>query len=176
MALKNRKGMVTYAYSDWNVNHFANGIMKIRGGKHTDVPIHRSLKENENEGIDYYVKPDPNFKDATYDVCHPEIRERINVGEFLFFRTLWRESPYFFGYFHIGEKIDGEKGPILKADMWGRFPYTMPISEETVLNLNPKAKDSHARSFNEWVNYNLGYRRYLELDEQRTDYLLNVMK
>ena len=169
-------GILTYAYSDDRSESFSNGVMRISNGKKTDRKI--SSVDGKVEGVDYYVKPDPDFENGLYGVCHHDIRERIAEDEYLFFRTLWRGNSYLLGYFRVGSKIETPNGPLLVARDISLKNYEVPITEDIVKEVNPSANGEAkaCRSFNEWINYNMGYRSYLKLDEEKTSFLRSLLE
>ncbi|MBS3165007.1 hypothetical protein J4439_06255 [Candidatus Woesearchaeota archaeon] len=170
------QGYLTYCFSDWLSESFRRAPMRIRDGKRTDVPLRTSL-EDLVEGEDYYVKADPDFDALTYRVCHRRLRERIQPGDYLFFRTNHCEQQYVIGYFRIQGKEDSERGPILHGDRADSLLLDFrlelsPQNWDVVQRLNPRAQYHPERSIN--LNLLALGRNYLLLDEERTVFLRSL--
>ncbi len=171
------RGFITVCFSDWTQKVFNNGIMRIIRGKRSDEPIRRPIKPDEVEGIDYYIKPDPNFLDFTYSRCHRKLRQQLRKDDILFFRTLWRGKQYLVGYFAIKEKTVDSQDPICIAnpDKSLLINFSLEITPDLVKKLNPRVKPNNSRHLNMWINESLG-RSYLQLTPETTIYLINLIK
>lgn len=172
------RGFLTVCFSDWTKEYFSRGIMRISNGRRTNYPIYRSLRPDEKERRDYYIKHDPDFSDFTYSCCHRQLREQIQPGDILFFRTLWRRKHYFIGYFLIKEKVDDPDDPICIADKNGSFlvsGYQIEITPKIVKKLNPRARFRKSRHINSQINEWLG-RNYMRLDSEKIAYLMDLIK
>lgn len=172
------KGFITVCFSDWTKEKFNRGVMRIVNGDRTDYPVRRDLKPWEKENIDYYVKPDPDFSKLAYRSCHRKLRQKIQPGDILFFRTLWRGSQYFIGYFLIKEKTGDSNNPICIGDRPSSFlspEFKIKITEEMVRKLNPKAVFKKMQPVNPQINHWLG-RNYLKLDTEKTVYLMSLIQ
>lgn len=158
-------GYITVCFSDWTNDTFSRGVMRIVRGVRTEYPLRRPLLASECEGKDYYVKEDPDFKNFTYRKCHKGLRKRLEAGDILFFRTLWRRKPYIIGYFVITGKRDG----ICLADREKSvcIDFRMRVTKNLVKVLNPSAVWNRKVHFNKWVNAALG-RNYLKLGPETT--------
>jgi hypothetical protein len=166
-------GYLTVCFSDWTKDSFRNGVMRIVDGRRTDDPIRRSINPAEVEGIDYYIKPDPDFRGCAYRRCHRQLRQQLEVGDILFFRTLWRNCQHLIGYFTISAKVGDTEDPVCLADPSRSLllpGYIVPITEELVCRLNSCAVPNSTRHINAWINENLG-RNYLRLSAERTAFL-----
>lgn len=173
------RGFITYCFSDWEADTFKRAPMVMRDGKRTDTPLHGSL-DTLVEGEDYYIKPDPDFDGLTYSRCHRKLREQIQPGDYLFFRTNYRDRQFLIGYFRIQEKLGGEKGPVLIADPDESrcVDFSCELSGENweiVEKLNPRAIGGYdpGRAISRNMMF-LG-RNYLVLDREKTDYLLGLL-
>ncbi|MFA5870561.1 MAG: hypothetical protein WC842_01565 [Candidatus Paceibacterota bacterium] len=157
------RSFITPCFSDWTKEVFIPGPMKIINGKRTDYPIRRAIESGEEEGIDWYRKTDPNFKKGTYSRCHKALRLALRPGDTLFFRTLWRGTPYLIGYFGIIGKIGDLENPVCVTDVTRSkcVDFLIPIGPGMVLMANEKTKLG-SRHFNKLVNEYMG-RSYLEL-------------
>ncbi|MGB9708150.1 MAG: hypothetical protein ACPLXC_02375 [Candidatus Pacearchaeota archaeon] len=123
-------------------------------------------------------KVDPNFKEGSYKVCHREIRNRIQVGDFLFLRTNWRNEPYIIGYYEISEKRDSETGKILIAKNRLCIDFNLEIDRELLNILRPELNidlKSETVSWVKYVNNSLGCRGYLFLNEEKTKTLVKMI-
>lgn len=172
------EGFLTVCFSDWTKDYFSRGVMRIINGRRTDQPIRRNLKINEKEGVDYYIKTDPDFENFSYSRCHKKLRQQIKCGDLLFFRTLWRGKHYFIGYFLIKEKRGNPENPICLADKNQSLllpNFIVPITPAVVKKLNPKAVFLKSRNLNLQINEWLG-RNYLKLDQKKTAYLKNFLE
>jgi len=152
--------------------------MRIINENRTDYPIRRDLKPGEKENIDYYVKPDPDFSNFTYRSCHKKLRQQIEPGDILFFRTLWRGKQYLIGYFLIKQKADDSDNPICIGDSLCSFlspEFKIEITPELVRKINPKAVFKKSQHVNSQINHWLG-RNYLKLDTKKTVYLMNLIQ
>ena len=159
------QGYITPCFSDWNATTFQRGVMQIQNGTRTDRAIRRPLKEKEEtEGVDYYIKPDPDFDNYTYSRCHRGLRKSIDKGDLLFFRTLWRGKHYLIGYFLIKGKMGDYNDPICIASEEDSplIDFSLPISPALVKKINSRAKFTSARPLNRQMNEFLG-RNYLKL-------------
>ena len=171
------QGFLTVCFCDWTKDSFSPGVMRIVKGKRTDQPLRQTLA-NKKEGVDYYIKPDPNFSNFTYSHCHKQLRQQLKPGDILFFRTLWRKKPYFIGYFLIKKKIGDPNNPICLADRNGSFltdGFNIEITPEIVKKLNPRAIFTNSQHLNSQINQWLG-RNYLRLDTQKTFYLIKLIQ
>ncbi len=124
-------------------------------------------------------KTDPNFQEGTYSECHNDIRERIQLGDYLFLRTNWRQEPYIIGYYEISEKHEGEFGKILIAKNRVCIDFNLYIDQELLAFLRPGLKielKPEEMSWAQYVNYTLGHRKYIILNEEKTNSLLSKIK
>lgn len=137
-------------------------------------------KQNSEKFERLDEKIDPNFKEGKYSVCHRDIRERIQVGDFLFLRTNWRNCPYLVGYYEISEKYKGKFGPVLLAKNRICVDFNLPIDAEILHYLRPELKidnyESKRISWAQYVNYALGHRKYIVLGEEKTQNLAMLIK
>lgn len=155
---------ITPCFADhYSGEKFVPGPMSIIDGKRTDYPIRRKLTPNDIEGVNWYRKPDPDFKKGTYSRCHRALRKTLQPRDTLFFRTLWHGAPYLIGYFEIIEKRGDVNNPICVTDVTHMkcVDFLIPITQGMVKIANPKARFKK-RHFNMVVNENLG-RSYMEL-------------
>ena len=156
---------ITPCFADETQESFVPGPMRIVNGKQTDFPIRRQIRiqKDQIEGIDWYRKPDPDFKKGTYTRCHKALRKTLHIGDVLFFRTLWRDAPYLIGYFEITDKTEDSENPLCVTDVTHSkcVDFLIPITKGMVLVANKKARFGK-RHFNMVVNENLG-RSYMEL-------------
>lgn len=172
------RGFLTICYCDWTKKYFSRGVMRIIGNKRTNQPIYRSIKSDEKEEKDYYIKTDPDFSNFTYSRCHKKLRQQIQPGDILFFRTLWQRKQYFIGYFLIKEKTGSSENPICVADKNSSLfvpDFRIKITPEIVKKLSPRAVFKKSRHINSQINENLG-RNYLCLDSQKVAYLVNLIQ
>ena len=171
------RGYITVCFSDWINDNFDNGVMHITNGIRTDRPIRRKLAINEIEGVHYYRKPDPDFKNFTYSRCHKSLRQQLQRGDVLFFRTLWQEKQYIIGYFLIKGIMGDPKNPICLADPNQSLliDYKFEVTLDLVRFLNPLAYLNQSRHFNKCTNEWLG-RNYLSLDLETATCLINLLK
>ncbi len=159
-------GYITPCFSDWNATTFQRGVMQVKNGTRTDRAIRRPLQEKEEiEGVDYYVKPDPDFDNYTYSRCHRSLRKSIDIGDLLFFRTLWRNKHYLIGYFLIEDKEGDPENPICiaSAEDSPLIDFSLTMSPDLVRKINPRAKFTSTRPLNRQMNEFLG-RNYLRLN------------
>ena len=166
-------GYITVCYSDQNQEIFGRGTMRIRNGVRTEEIIQRALRKDDIEGENYYVKADPNFDQLTYSVCHKALRKALSPGDFLFFRTLWREKQYFLGYFVISYKSGSGDNPICHADPVRSFlieGYRFVIKPDLVEILNESANYSKTKNKKRFISYYLS-RSFLHLNDKKTEYL-----
>jgi len=173
------RGYITYCFSDWTKDVFSNGVMRIQNGVRTDRPVRHEIPTHWKLGVDYYVKVDPNFTDWTYSRCHKRLRRRMEPGDILFLRTLWREKQYFIGYFVIVRKSGDPNDPVLIADPSRSLfvqEFTDPISTQIVLKLNPGATRKHAAMYHPNIFAQFLGRESLGLDERRTAFLVYHLK
>lgn len=173
------RGFITYCFSDWEADTFKRAPMAIRDGTRTDTPLHGSL-EGLVKDEDYYFKPDPDFEQGTYSRCHRTLREQIQPGDFIFFRTNYKDRQFLIGYFRIKDKIDGKKGPILVADPDESrcIDFEFELSEENwdvIEKLNPRAINGYDSG--RTINRNMMFlgRNYLILDNEKTNFLLGLL-
>lgn len=159
---------ITTCFADWQAESFRRGIMAIRAGRRTDAQIRRPLRTDEIEGTHWYQKADPDFKRFTYSRCHRGLRRTLQVGDTLFFRTLWRGRPYIIGYAVIREKSGPADNPVCHLDhaLSHLIDFRLPVTANLVRRLNPRAKARPTCDFNHWVNARLG-RNYLCLQRGR---------
>jgi len=157
------RSFITSCFADETQEVFIPSPMRIINGKRTDYPIRRPIKKDEIEGVDWYRKSDPDFKKGTYTRCHKALRKTLQPGDILFFRALWRGTPYLIGYFEITKKIGDLENPVCVTDVTHSksVDFLIPITKGMVLIANKKAKFGK-RHFNMVVNENLG-RSYMEL-------------
>lgn len=136
--------------------------MAIRNGKRVDSQIRRALRPDEQEGVRWWRKPDPDFDRFTYSRCHRALRRALQVGDTLFFRTLWRRRPYIIGYGVIRTKSGPADDPVCHLDpsLSHCIDFRLPVTEALVRRLNPRAQGPRRCDFNHWVNARLG-RNYL---------------
>ncbi|MEW6617432.1 MAG: hypothetical protein AB1333_03390 [Patescibacteria group bacterium] len=173
-------GIITPCFSDQNKSTFERGIMRISAnGKRTNDPFLGSLAKKK-EGVNYYIKKDPDFKNGTYSVCHQGLRRVIRPGDYLFFRTLWRGRQYLIGYFFIKEKSGSDpKNPVLVADLKKSklVHFSIPITSKIVKKINPKFSEEKfkTRHPNQVINEFLG-RYSTRLSYQATKYLLSLFQ
>lgn len=170
-------GFITYCFSDWQSGLFQRGVMQIKNGTRNDTPIRRPLKKDELENRDYYIKADPNFALGIYGVCHRKLRKVIQLGDVLFFRTLWRGQQYIIGYFLVERKDGTENNPILIADLKNSqlIHFTLPITLDLAQQINPDASFCRGVHHNVSINGRLG-RNYKRIDEHTTHMLMDLMK
>lgn len=122
-------------------------------------------------------KVDPDFQKGTYSICHHDIRERIQIGDFLFLRTNWRDTPYIIGYYEISKKCDGRFGPVLVAKNRICINFNLEINPELLEFLRPgKSSKPKNISWAQYVNYALGHRKYIVLEEGKTKSLATLIK
>ncbi len=174
------RGFITYCFSDWEADSFKRAPMKIRDGERSEVPQHGSL-EGLVEGEDYYLKPDPDFDELTYGICHRKLREKIQPGDYLFFRTNHRDQQFIIGYFRVADKVEGDRGPVLIADPERSrcIDFDFKLSEDNwdvVETLNPRAKGRYDSERADSRNMMALGRNYLILDQEKTDYLLGLLQ
>jgi len=170
-------GFITYCFSDWQSELFQRGVMQIKNGTRNSTPIRRPMRADELENRDYYIKADPNFERGTYGVCHRKLRQIIQPGDVLFFRTLWRGRQYFIGYFLI-KRIDGtEANPILIADLKNSqlIHFALPITLDLAQQINPDTSFRNGVHPNKSLNGRLG-RNYKRIDERTTHMLMELVK
>ena len=113
-------------------------------------------------------KADPDFEEGTYSVCHQKLREKMEAGGTLFFRTTWRDEPYIIGYFDIAERKEGEYGPVLIAKKRVCINYRLPVSFLILDKLAPNSlyfKHLLYKTMPQVVNYAPG-RQYKILEEE----------
>jgi hypothetical protein len=166
-------GYITVCYSNQNQDGFRRGVMRIRNGIRTEKIINSPLSDNYIEGVDYYIKADPNFDKWTYSICHRALRKALLPKDILFFRTLWRDKQYFVGYFVISFKTGDKDNPICHAVPSESFlinGYKFAIKPEIVELLNENANYSKTFNKKRFVSNYLS-RYYLRLDEERTAFL-----
>jgi len=170
-------GFITYCFSDWQSELFQRGVMQIKNGTRNDVPIRRPMQVYELENRDYYVKADPNFELGTYSVCHRKLRQVIQPGDVLFFRTLWRRKQYFIGYFLVKRKGGTEANPFLVADLKNSqlIHFTLPITLDLAQQINPDTSFRSCVHPNASINGRLG-RNYKRIDEHTTYMLIELMQ
>ena len=158
-----KRAFITPCFSDWTKEVFIPGPMRIINENRTDYPIRRIIHADEVEGEDWYRKDDPNFEKGTYSRCHRALRKTLRIGDVLFFRTLWRDTPYLIGYFEITQKTGDEENPLCVTDVTHSkcVDFLIPIGLGMVLMANEKARLG-SRHFNKLVNEYMG-RSYLEL-------------
>lgn len=151
--------------------------MRMRSGRRTDTPIRRSLKKEEQEGIDYYIKADPDFAQGTYSVCHRKMRQVMQVGDVLFFRTLWRGQQYLVGYFLVREKRGMSDDPILVADSKKSVlvHFKVPVTIKLAQKINPAMRLRAGVHRNSSINGRLG-RNFKRLDAKTTHMLMLLVK
>lgn len=173
------RGFITYCFSDWEADTFERAPMVMRNGERTDTPLRSSL-EGLIEGMDYYLKPDPDFAQGTYSRCHRKLREQIRPGDYIFFRTNHRDRQFLIGYFRIKEKIEGKIGPILVADPdeSQRIDFEFELHRDNwdvVERLNPRAVGGYDPD--RTINRNMMFlgRDYLILDRTKKDFLLGLL-
>lgn len=150
---------ITFCFSDQNSNKFKRGIIQK-----TKCGLER--------------KVDPDFEKGTYSVCHQKLREKMEVGGTLFFRTTWHDEPYIIGYFDIGEKVKGEYGPILIAKKKVCVDYDLSISIMTLEKIAPGFPHFSYilhKTMPQIVNYALG-RQYKVLNEEQAIYLKTLIE
>lgn len=171
------KGFITYCFGDWQSGEFQRGVMRMRQSRKTDEPIRRSLKKEEREGRDYYVKADPDFSALTYSVCHRKLRQLVEVGDVLFFRTLWRGQQYLVGYFLVREKRGISDNPILVADPERSVlvHFKVPVTLELARKINPAMHLRTGAHRNSSINGRLG-RNFKRLDAKTTRMLIKLIK
>lgn len=170
---------ITYCFSDWTKTKFANGIMRIRDGKRTDVPIRHPLPLHWSEGTDYYVKSDPDFKKLIYSHCHKRLRLRAKPGDTIFFRTLWRDKQYFIGYFTIKTRTGDPLNPILIANPEASLlikTFTAAISPAMIRILNPRATARRERMYPPNIFAMFLGREFLALNNNRTAWLKKQLR
>lgn len=170
-------GFITYCFSDWQSERFERGRAHIVNGVRTDNPIRRPLRKNELEGIDYYVKADPDFTTGTYGVCHRKLRQIIQPGDILFFRTLWRKEQYLIGFFSIEGKCGEDENPILCANLQSSrlIHFSLPITFDLAKQINPKTKFRDGVHPNCSINGRLG-RNFKRIDNATTNMLLTLVE
>lgn len=153
------EGYLTYCYCDQDSEKFEREWVKSEGK--------------------LWQKTDPNFQEGTYSECHQRLREKIQTGDYLFFRTNWRSVPYIIGYFLIGnkEKQDEFEGPQLIAKDRLCIDFNLHLNKELVEMINPEARNlyKNVRSWAEGVNFALGFRQYKKLNEEKTKNLLKLI-
>lgn len=169
-------GFITVCFSDWNADTFQPGVMAIRKGKRTDQPIRRPLRPDEVQGTDYYIKPDPDFQNGLYVCCHRKLREALQAGDTLFFRTLWCGEPYLIGYFLIEAKFR-DKDPVCVANLEKSrlIDFQLTITPRLIRRVRPNAVLVPGRHFNHQVNQVFG-RNYSRLSDPATRYLIGRIK
>jgi|GEM_PF-6640090 len=157
------RSFITPCFSDWTKKVFVPVPMRIINGKRTDYPIRRIIRVDEVDGVNWYRKADPDFEKGTYSRCHKVLRKTLRIGDVLFFRTLWQDSPYLIGYFEITNKMGDGENPLCVTDVTHSkcVDFLIPIGPGMVLMANSKAK-LESRHFNKLVNEYMG-RSYLEL-------------
>jgi hypothetical protein len=160
---------ITTCFADWQSDTFRRGVMRIRNGKRTDEPIRRPLRPNEVEGVHYYVKADPDFDRLTYSRCHRSLRRKLQVGDRLFFRTLWRGKPYIIGYGMVSAKSGPADDPIchLNPLYTHLIDFRLPVTAKLVMLVNPEARRNRKFHFNAWVNVRLGRNYYRIRDDEK---------
>ena len=170
-------GFLTVCFSDWNADKFRRGVMRIKDGVRTNRPIRRPLQPDEIEGIHYCIKPDPDFERGLYRVCHLKLRQVIEAGDVLFFRTLWRGQPYLIGYFWIAGKSSGRDDPVCLADLSSSrlIDFSLEITPSLIRKVNPRAALVPGRHFNHQVTQAFG-RNYIRLSDEATDYLIRLIE
>ncbi len=169
------RGYITYCFSDWNEKTFSNGVMLMRNGVRTDTAIRHIIPDHWREGTHYYTKPDPDFKKWTYSRCHKRLRRRMEPGDVLFLRTMWRSQEYFVGYFFIKEKTGDPADPILVADKNRSLfllHFDTPISSGLIMKLNPSATKERAAKYHPNIFAQFLGRESLGLNERRTAFLM----
>jgi hypothetical protein len=159
---------ITTCFADWQSDTFRRGIMAVRNDKRTNTQIRRALRSDEVEGVHWYRKTDPDFEQFTYRKCHRGLRQVLEVGDTLFFRTLWRGKPYIIGYMVIAGKSGPANDPVCHADrsISHLIDFRLPVTMGLVRRLNPRARALRRCDFNHWVNARLG-RNYLCLQRGR---------
>jgi hypothetical protein len=166
-------GYVTVCYSDQTQDTFQRGVMKMKNGVRTEKQIRRVLEPEEKEGAHFYLKPDPNFENWTYSICHIALRKVLKPKDILFFRTLWRNTQYFIGYFVISHKSGDPDNPICQADSGKSLlikGYRYVITSDMVKILNPNADFSRDENRNRLISSYLS-RYYLSLSPEKTLFL-----
>lgn len=151
---------ITFCFSDPSSEIFKRGIIR-----ETKSGIERKA----------YL----NFEKGTYSVCHQTPREKIESGGTLFFRTTCRDDFYIIDYFEISEKRDGEFGKILVAKNRVCIDFNLHINHELLVFLRPGLKIDllpAKRSWVQYVNYTLGYKKHIVLNEEKTKSLLSRIK
>ncbi len=168
-------GFLTVCFSDWNADEFQRGVMRIKDGVRTNCPIHRPLYPDEVEGIHYYIKPDPDFERGLYRACHLKLRQVLEAGDVLFFRTLWRGKPYLIGYLTILGK-SGKMDPICLADFARSrlIHFSLKITPSLIRKVNPRATLVPGWHFNDQVTQAFG-RNYFRLSDKSTKYLIRLI-
>ena len=166
-------GFLTVCFSDWNSDVFRRGVMAIRNGRRTEQPLRRPLRPDEIEEVHYYIKPDPDFDTGFYTHCHRKLRQAIQVGDTLFFRTLWRGQPYLIGYFLIEAKLLSDESPVCLANLEKSrlIDFRLKITPRLIRKVRPNAVLVPGRHFNHQVNQTFG-RSYIRLSDPATRYLI----
>ncbi len=154
------EGYLTYCYCDQDSEKFERGWVKDEGN--------------------LWQKTDPNFQERTYSECHLKLREKIQIGDYLFFRTNWRRAPYIIGYFLIGDKKKQEEfeGPRLIAKERLCIDFNFQIDAELLTFLSPRLKMApkpEKMSWAQYVNNTLGCRKDIVLNEEKTKNLLKII-
>ncbi|MDP2598759.1 MAG: hypothetical protein Q8P49_02935 [Candidatus Liptonbacteria bacterium] len=173
------RGYITYCFSNWTKKTFSNGVMLMRNGKRTDDPIRHAVPAHWKLSIDYYIKPDPNFKNWTYSRCHKKLRRCAKPGDIIFFRTLWMARQYLIGYFVVAGKSGDEQNPVLIADPSKSLfipQFKIPITQKLVMRMNPRATKKHAAMYHPNIFAMFLGREFLSLDAKRTDFLVKYMR
>jgi hypothetical protein len=173
-------GFLTVCYSDQGTESFERGVFYIKNGRKTKSQVKRALSPNEVQGAHFWRKPDPDFSRLTYSICHRRLRQKLEVGDILFFRTLWRGRHYLLGYFLVKDKVDSglkDRGPIIFGDDERSLliHYVLKITPALVMKLNPRSlPPKRGENLNMWMNRRLG-RDHLRLSPENTEFLKGAM-